>query len=578
MESRSTTTGSDRSPVWVLPPEPDPAAVSGLCAAEGLHEAVAQIILRRLERKPTDEEIRRYLRPRFDHLHDPYLLDGMSEATKRLADAVYAREPVVIFGDYDVDGTTATALLAEALQRLGVPVEWRIPHRTTDGYGLTDRGVELVCASQGSLVILVDCGITATDQIARLKAAGRDVIVVDHHEPGPELPDALALLDPKLPGSRYPFDGLAAVGVAFKLLQALCDALGLPPDELLLPGMDLVAVGTAADIVPIRDENRVLMRLGLRVLQRNARRGLRALIKTAGLAGVRLTTSSIVFGLAPRINAAGRVRSADTAVRLLLTEDEREARALASELDQNNRERQQMDQRTLEEARELAEGYVAAGAQALVLADPDWHPGVVGIAAARIVEGFGLPAVLISLQEPVGKGSGRSVYGFDLYSALAECADDLVSFGGHSMAAGVNIRPDQVDAFRRRFNDVAAARLTDDMVRPRLELDAEVALADVTADLLRQIELLGPFGPENMRPVLVSRGVRAASPPQVLKEKHLKLRVAAGEAVRDAIAFDQADAKPLCAGRVDIAYVAEENRWQGQTRLQLRIKAIRAAE
>ena len=566
------------SPVWVFPPAADSAAVARIQGTWKIPRTMAEIMWRRLGPRLTDDQVETFLHPHFRDLHDPYLYTGMRRAAQRLAEAVQNREPVALYGDYDVDGTTAIALLVEALQTLGIQVEWRIPHRTTDGYGLSDRGVQLLRECPGSLVIVLDCGVTAVEQIATLTGEGREVIVVDHHEPGPRLPDALAVLDAKRSDGGYPFDGLSAVGVAFKLLQALGDVLGLPPGALLLPGLDLVAVGTAADIVPVRDENRVLMRYGLRRLKRNPRPGLRALLNVSGLTGRRLTTSSIVFGIAPRINAAGRMGSADAAVRLLLSRDQKEALSLAMELNRINRQRQMMDQQVLDTARAEAEKQIAQGARALVLADPDWHPGIIGIVAARLVEEFYLPTVMIAVREPVGRGSGRSIEGFDLHSALGECADTLVGYGGHVRAAGLSIMPDRVPAFRERFQQVAAQCLTDDLLYPRIHLDAEVRLHEVNLGLVAALEKLGPFGPENMRPVLVSRGARAIADPIILKGVHLKAEVEQEGAVRQIIAFNHAWAAPMFDGPVDIAYVAEEDIWRGSSRLQLRVKAIRPAK
>lgn len=539
---------------------------------------MAEITCRRFGATLTDDQVVSLLRPSFRSLHDPYLYEGMDRAAKRLAEAVQKREPVVVYGDYDVDGTTATALLVDSLAALGVDAQWRIPHRTADGYGLSDRGVEIIRECAGSLVIVLDCGVTAVEQIAALTSEGREVIVLDHHEPGPQLPEALALLDAKRPDGGYPFPGLSAVGVAFKLLQALCDVLGIPPGALLLRALDLVAVGTAADIVPILDENRVLMRYGLRQLERNPRPGLRALMNVARLTGRKLTTASIVFGIAPRINAAGRMGSAERAVRLLLSRDEGEAMALALELNGINRQRQTLDQQVLDAARAEAEVQVKAGARALVLAHRDWHPGIIGIVASRLVEEFYVPTVMICAQSPLGRGSGRSVDGFDLHGALKACAHMLVAFGGHVKAAGLTIEPERISAFRDAFQQVAAERLSDEMLRPRLSLDAEVELREVNLDLVAAVERLGPFGPENMRPVLVSRRVRAISDPVVLKGAHLRAEVEQDGAVRGIIGFNFAWAAPLLDGPVEIAYVAEEDRWQGRSRLQLRLKAIRPSE
>ena len=565
-------------PVWEYPVAADDAAVSALADEWTLSRPVAELLWRRVGPDIDSERVKRFLHPRFEHLHDPYLMSGMAAAVDRVVRAVYAREDVTIFGDYDVDGTTSTALLVSTLERLAVPVSWRIPNRESDGYGLSDRGVELVRETPGTLVITVDCGVTSVEQVAALNADGRDVIIVDHHEPGGDtLPDAVAVLDPKRHDCAYPFDGLAAVGVAFKLVQALEDTLGAPPGTLVLPALDLVAVGTAADIVPIRDENRVIMRTGLRRLARSPRPGLASLVDVAGVREDRLTTSHVVFGPAPRINAAGRMGSAGDAVRLLLSEDRAQAMPIAQQLDAANRNRQSEDRATLAAAETEAREQFESGARALVLADRDWSPGIVGIVAARLVERFYLPTVMIALGDEVGRGSGRSIEGFDLHAALGMCADTLESFGGHVRAAGLSIQPDRVAEFRERLQRVAAELVTDDMVRPRQSIDVVADLDDVTFDLIDDIERLGPFGPGNRRPVFLTPGANAAAPPEVLKGQHLKAEVRTGSVTHQLIAFGMADREPLFDGAVDIAYVPEINTFRGRTRIQLRAKAMRSA-
>jgi single-stranded-DNA-specific exonuclease len=575
-----TSKASQRSPDPILevPREAPPSVVERISDTWGLSRVAASLVVDRLGCDADDDTIRRFLHPRFKHLHDPYALAGMTDAVDRLVRAIYDREPVTIFGDYDVDGTCSTTMLVSTLSRLGVQTEWRVPHRETDGYGLSDRGVELVRETAGRLVITVDCGVTSVDQVDALNADGRDVIIVDHHEPAERLPEAVAVLDPKRKDCSYPFDGLAAVGMTFKLIQALEDVLGTPPGTLTLPVLDLVALGTAADIVPMRDENRVLMRAGLRKLSKSPRTGIEALISVAGLDTDHMTTSSVVFGLAPRINAAGRMGSAGVAIDLLLSDDYSEALDIARTLDAANQERQAEDKRTLEAATLEAEEQIAAGAKALVLADADWHPGVVGIVAARLVERFYLPTVMIVPGEPVGRGSGRSVEGFDLHAALGECADHLEGYGGHVRAAGLSIATDKVPAFRERFQQVAAERLDDEMLRPRQKVDVVASLDEVSMEMIGEIERLGPFGPENRRPVFLSRGVTAAAPPEILKRTHLKGDLRAGSAIHEFIAFGMADRAELFDGPVDISYVPELNTFRGRTRMQLRVKAVRAAE
>ncbi|HQK21352.1 MAG TPA: single-stranded-DNA-specific exonuclease RecJ [Candidatus Latescibacteria bacterium] len=578
-----------RDPTWVFPPPCAEEEVRSVATRWDIPLTVAEILLRRVNNPDSpaarDDAIARFLNPSFRHLHDPYLYNGMHRAVERICRAVVNREQVSVYGDYDVDGTTATALMVEALQTLGVPVEWRIPHRTADGYGLSDRGVELLRDTAGTLVIVLDCGVTAVEQIATLTREGRDVIVVDHHEEGETLPNALAVLDAKCARCTYPFPGLSAVGVAFKLLQAVCDALRVPPGRILIPGLDLVAVGTAADIVPVIDENRVLMRFGLRRLRKSPRPGLRALLQVAGLAGKELTTSSIVFGLAPRINAAGRMGSAETSVRLLLTQDEDEARSLARELNQLNRDRQGRDQDVFDSAHRQAEEQVAQGARALVLADERWHPGIIGIVAARLVEEFYLPTVMITGSTPFARGSGRSIDGFDLHAALGACANTLIGYGGHIKAAGLSIDPQRIPEFRQCLQQVAAERLTDDLLSPRLYLDGEARLSDITPEYLKAVARLGPFGPDNMQPVLVSRHVRAISDPVIMKDAHLKVEVEQEGVTREIIGYGFKWAAPLfydAANRsvsaVDIAYVPEENVWRGKSKTQLRLKAVRRSD
>jgi single-stranded-DNA-specific exonuclease len=563
---------------WIFPDPVDSDELEALHTSWDISLPLAEVLWRRLGGDTSEGKIEAFLYPHFRDLHDPYLFTDMKQAAERLAAAVEAKEPVTVFGDYDVDGTTATALLVEALRTLGVPVSWRIPNRELHGYGLNKNSMALIEDCPGKLVVVLDCGIGNVDEIAELNAQGREVIVADHHEPTEQLPDAVAVIDAKREDGGYPFTGLAAVGVTFKLVQALGDVLGVPPAKLLMPALDLVALGTAADIVPMIDENRILMRLGLRRLRERPRPGLKALIKVAGQTGRKMDSSTIVFGLAPRINAAGRVGSADHAVNLFLTEDHREAQLIAQKLHKANRERQEMDQAVLRVARERAIEQLESGATALVLADEDWHPGIIGIVAARLVEEFYVPCVMISKMEPASRGSARSIEGFDVHQGLSECSDTLLGFGGHIRAAGLSVLPDNIPAFREAFHAYAARTITDDTLTKKIHFDAVASLADMTIERVRELDRIGPFGPDNMRPVFASRGVYAASAPRILKGNHLKIELEQDGAVRDAIAFKQAESAELFRGPVDIAYVVEENTWAGRTSLQLQLKAIRPAE
>ena len=501
----------------------------------------------------------------------------LDKAVTRLVRAVRSGETIMVHGDYDVDGICSTALLTRAIRGFGGVVVPFIPHRVTDGYDLSMAGVRAAVDARASVVVTADCGTSAREPVAALCKLGIDVIVSDHHLPGGALPDCLAVLNPKREGCDYPDKDLAAVGVAFKLALAVAQALGAS-DAPLMAMLDLVALATVADIAPLRGENRVLVRYGLRMLAETRNAGLRALIRSAGLDGKQLTAGRVGFILAPRLNAVGRLGHALRGVELLMAERESEANAIARELEELNRERQELDRATLSEARAQVAMLDLDETYGLVLAAEGWHPGVIGIVASRIVEDTGRPAVLIALDEHgEGKGSGRSIPAFDLHSALGATREHLVRFGGHRSAAGVTVRREKVAAFAAAFNAVAHERLRPEDLVPELRVDVELPLSQATEDLEALLRHFEPFGMGNATPVLVSRGVRIAARPRVLKGEGLKLRLEQNGVAIDALGWGMAALAPsLSEGMsVDVAYRLERDEYKGEHTLQARLSDVR---
>ena len=519
-----------------------------------------------------------FFRTNLELIHDPFLMAGMHTAVARLAQALERGEKILVYGDYDVDGTTATALVRLALRDLGFDIPFYIPDRLKEGYGLSKAGVEFARAQGIQLMIAVDCGVSALKEIAYARELGIDVIVCDHHQPGQELPPATALLNPKRTDCPYPFKELAGVGVTFKLLQALF--LHLQRDvQALLRHLELVAVGSAADIVPLADENRILVKAGLERLNHTENVGLQALMQVCGLQNSPITTSNIVFILGPRINAVGRMGDAGRAVELLTAQDKVEALAIARVLEVENRERRSVDEETYREALAMIETQGDAEKRhAFVLHKEDWHTGVIGIVASRLVEKYHRPTVLISTQNGVGKGSARSIAGFDLYQALQACEATLSGYGGHKYAAGLSITTENLNAFRAQFEQVAANHLTPEMLTPRLWIDGEIRLPEIDGRFMKFLEALAPYGPQNMRPVFVARGLRTVGTPQIVGNNHLRFFVMQDDRKLDCIGFNLGELLPrLRNGRADLdmAFLVEENTWQGRTTIQLRVKDIR---
>jgi single-stranded-DNA-specific exonuclease len=512
------------------------------------------------------------------NLHDPALMADMRAAVERLTQALSHNERILIYGDYDVDGTTGTALLTLALRALGYSAPHYIPDRLREGYGLSMAGIEKAKTAGVNLIIAVDCGVTAHKEIVRARELGMDVIVCDHHQPPAQLPPANALLDPKRSDCPYPFKELCGVGVAFKLMQGLYRHLRRDETELHRY-LDLVAIGSAADIVPLVDENRAFVKYGLEQLNRTENVGLRALIKVCSLENTPLESGQVIFIIAPRINAVGRMGDARRAVSLLISESEAEAHEIAQILDAENRERRSIDEETYREAVEMIETQCdPQNDPVFVLHQASWHPGVIGIVASRIVEKYYRPTVMIATTDGMGKGSVRSIPGFDIHRALTECADLLHAFGGHKYAAGLTIKTEHIPAFRRRLQGVAGETLKGEMLEPKLRIDGEIRFVEIESRLMNFLKALAPYGPQNMRPVFVSRGLRISGMPQIVGNNHLRFHAVQDNKRIDCIGFNMGEKiKLLNNGKseVDLAYLIEENTYQGRTTLQLRVKDIR---
>lgn len=518
-----------------------------------------------------------FLRPELKDLHDPFLLKGMDKAAARAVEAILRRETAAIYGDYDVDGTCAAAVLHGFFIAAGIEPVVYIPHRQKEGYGLNKGALDELKSRGVTLVITVDCGMSNALEVKYASSLGMDVIVTDHHEPGAEPPDAYAVVNPKQKGCPFPFKGLAGVGVAFNLimaLRALLRKLGRfskTTEPNLLKYTDLVSVGTVADMVPLLDENRVLVSYGLKELASSSRPGLEALKEVSALREGRLDADVIAFQLAPRINAAGRLSKADVAFRLLTTEDAGEARSLAAELDSENSRRQKLEAEMFKDALSMLQP--APTDKGIVLYSEAWHPGVVGIVASRLVERFSRPAVVISLNHGVGKGSARGTRSFDMLEGLDSCAGFLTRYGGHRMAAGLTVDEKNLSAFRDEFLKFANLRLTDEDMTPELRMDAVVSIGELGVRLVTEIETLAPFGVANRTPLFCLRNARIAAT-EVVGSRHLRFVLSHQGVNFRGIGFGMAPMHPLEGDGFAVAFSPFLEEWRGERRLGLKIKDV----
>lgn len=519
---------------WTINTNVDEQQTARLAKEINVSSTIAKILIHR--KITTYDEAKKFFRPQLSDLYDPFLMDGMDSAADRVVKAIEAKERILIFGDYDVDGTASVAMMVLYLQKFGIDTLVHIPDRIQEGYGLSLSGIDAGKEFGATLLISIDCGITAIDQVEYARGLGIDVIICDHHEPGERLPNAKAVLDPLIPNCSYPFKYLCGCGVGFKLIQAVEKKRG---QEVIAESfIDFVTLATTADIVPLIGENRIMTKIGLNLINSDPRPGLRALIESSGTQPGKISTGQIVFVLAPRINAVGRMGDAKRAVNLLTSNDQTTANELAQILEEENRNRRKIDEDTFLKAQELVDNYLdVASDPAIVLHNEDWHPGVIGIVASRLVEKYYRPTIMMTTVDGVAKGSARSIVGFDIHQALKQVEDKLLQFGGHKYAAGLSVALDRVDEFREAFYMAVDDLMSDDIRTPEIKIDTEIELGELTPKFLKILKEFAPYGPSNMRPIFLARNVEVVGPPKIVGKDHLRFRVKQNQFVLDAIGF-----------------------------------------
>ncbi len=532
------------------------------------------------------EEADRFFHPQLKNLHDPFLMPDMDKAVERLNRAMGSKEKIMVYGDYDVDGTTAVALVYKYLQNFYSNIDYFIPTRYEEGYGISSETIDEFAATGVKLVIILDCGIKANEEIAHAKEHGIDFIICDHHVPDDELPAAVAILNPKMPGSSYPCPHLSGCGVGYKLMQAFSISNGIPQTDL--EGMlDLVAVSIAADIVPMVDENRVMTYWGLRRLNTNPNMGIRAIIRICGLAGKEITISDVIFKIGPRINASGRMQSGREAVDLLVSRDITDASHRARNIDQYNKDRKELDKRITEEANAILSQRIEAGSnkKSIVIFNKDWHKGIIGIVASRLTELYYKPSVVLTLSNGLATGSSRSVQGFDIYSAVDSTRDLLENFGGHTYAVGLSLKEENIPEFTRRFEEYVAANILPSQLKPTYEIDALLTFSEITPEFITTLRRFNPFGPGNHKPVFCSRNVMDFGTSKLVGRQleHIKLELVDDTSgkVFNGIAFNKAHLfNDIHAGkRFNICYTIEDNKHQAaQNAIQLQVKEIQIVD
>ncbi len=522
-----------------------------------------------------------FIHPTEQALLDPFLMKGMDKATKRIIEAMDKGEKIAIYGDYDVDGITSTAIMVRFLRSHKADVMYYIPDRLEEGYGINKGAIDKIAESGVTLLITVDCGITAVGEICYAKEKGIDTIITDHHECKDEIPDAYCLLNPKQPDCPYPFKKLAGVGVAFKLLQALTIKMRFHMRELIEEYVDLVAIGTVADVMPLVGENRIIVKRGLELLSYTMNKGVRALAEIAEINLSNVQTGTIGFMIAPRINAAGRMGDPRCAVELLLATDDMTARRYAEQLNNENRERQETEISILEEALEMIENTPSyKDDYVLVLSHDQWHHGIIGIVASKISERFHKPCILISTDETAGKGSGRSIRSFNLFKALEHCQDTLLKFGGHDLAAGLSVAPGQIDAFREKINEYAKSSLTEEDFMPLLYLDSELPAPYINMNTAERLSVLEPYGMGNASPLFFARKMMVSQIRSLSEGKHVKLTLRSGEFSIDAVGFNMGELNETLKNDdiIDIAFNLDINIYRGMRQLQVLLKDVKLSE
>jgi single-stranded-DNA-specific exonuclease len=526
----------------------------------------------------TFEDSRNFFRPNVTQLHDPFLMKDMDKAVERITEAIINQEKILVYGDYDVDGTTSVALVYSFLKRFYKDVEYYLPCRYAEGYGISFLGIDWAKENGCTLIIALDCGIKANEKVDYANELGIDFIICDHHRPGDELPDAVAVLDPKRADCTYPFDELSGCGIGFKLVQAFASKNNIAFSEIE-QYLDLCAISIAADIVPINGENRVLASIGLSKINKAPRPGIKAILDLANVKKI-INISDLVFIIGPRINAAGRMENAKHAVNLLISNNPEDALSAGVDINVINAERKTLDGNITEHALELIRlDETNHTKKATVLYHPEWHKGIIGIVASRLIEKYYRPTIVLTHSNEMITGSARSVKGFDIYNAIESCSDLLEQFGGHKYAAGLTLRPENMDAFSAKFEDIVSSTIEDWMLTQEIDIDAELKLTDVSQGFFKILKQFAPFGPANMTPVFKSVGVYDTGWAKVVGSKHLKMSLKQYEQNNsiDAIAFGMGDYAPLISKGVpfDICYTIEENEWNGNVSLQLNIKDIK---
>ena len=568
---------------WILKDPADPEKVGRLSAELGIDRVLAELLVKR--GVETFEQARSFFRPSLDDLHDPFLMKDMDKAVKRLRTAITTEEGILVYGDYDVDGTTAVALVYSFLRRYSTNVDFYIPDRYEDGYGLSYRGIDWAKEHGFSLIITLDCGIKANEKVDYAASLGLDVIICDHHLPESTIPAAVAVLDPKREDDNYPFDDLSGCGVGFKLVQAYSREYDIP-FETLIPLLDLLVVSISADLVSMTGENRVLAHFGLKQLTENPRKGLQAIATLSKLEPGHLSIDDIVFKIGPRINAAGRMESGRLAVELLTSSDEHSAAVVGEKINDNNNERKSIDREITQEALEMVQsGAALSSSAATIVYNPNWNKGVVGIVASRLVEAFYKPTIVLTKSNDFITGSARSVAGFDLYEAIDSCADLMENFGGHVYAAGLTLREENLPEFVRRIEEFISTRITQEMLTPFTEIDARLEFSQITPKFFRLLKQFQPFGPGNTNPVFQTENVYDGGKGRKVGADgvHMKLDLIDEKQPFHqipAIAFNMSEYFDyIKAGNpFDICYSIVENYYRGNSTLQLRIKDIRERE
>ena len=529
------------------------------------------------------DEVEKFLNPSLSDLHDPFLMQDMDKAVNRLNKALGRKEKILIYGDYDVDGITSVALVYRYLQNYYSNVEYYIPTRYEEGYGVSDKSIDFAASLGVSLIIVLDCGIKAVEEIEYAKSKGIDFIICDHHVPDDRLPDAVAILNPKLEGNPYPFKHLSGCGVGFKFMQAFAQSNGLTNSYELDSLLDLVAVSIAADIVPITGENRIMAYYGIKRLNTNPNMGLRSIIKICGMANKEITISDVIFKIGPRINASGRMQSGMEAVELLVTKDAADAYRKGKNIDQYNKDRKELDKRITEEANAILEdrGEIASSRKPIVIYNKDWHKGIIGIVASRLTEIYYKPAVVLTLSNGLSTGSSRSVHGFDIYKAIESTRDLLENFGGHTYAVGLSLKEENIPEFTKRFEQYVIDNIKPEQLSQLISIDCELDFDEITPEFVGYLRRLNPFGPGNQKPIFSTKNVYDFGTSKLVGKnlEHIKLELvdSRSEVVLNGIAFNQAECFDYIKAHkpFEICYTIEENKHQGNSSIQLMVKGIK---